>query len=76
MNPMAWNIAAVLLPPFVLAFLSHQAGERIRCFKFLPGRALGLSLMEGWLGCSLLTFLALINVVIPLTAWAWTTVVK
>ena len=38
-NPMAWNIAAVLLPSFVLAFLSHQAGEKIRCYKFLPGRA-------------------------------------
>jgi hypothetical protein len=74
---MAWNIAAVLLPPFVLAFLSHQAGERIRCSKFLPGRALGLSLIGiGWLGYSLLTFLALTNVFIPLTAWAWTTVVE
>ena len=77
MNPMAWNIAVLLLPPFVLAFLSHQAGERIRYSKFLPGRALGWSLMGiGWLGYSLLTFLTLINVVVPLAAWAWTTQIK
>jgi len=74
---MAWNIVRVFLPLILLAFLSHQAGEKIRYSKFSPGRALGLSLVGiGWLGYSLLTFLMLINVVAPLAAWAWTIFVK
>ena len=42
---MAWNIANFLLPPIILAFLSHQAGEKIRYSNFSPVRALGF-----WLG--------------------------
>lgn len=77
MDPLAWNIAAVLLPLVLLAFLSHRAGEKIRYSKLLPARTVGLSLVGiGWLGCGLLAFLVLINVVAPLAAWAWSTFVK
>ena len=38
---MAWNIVRVFLPLILLAFLSHQAGEKIRYSKFSPGRAFG-----------------------------------
>ena len=77
MDSITWNIAAVLLPLILLAFLCHQAGEKIRYSKFLPNRTLGLSLVGiGWLGYSLLAFLMLINVVAPVAAWAWFTFVK
>jgi hypothetical protein len=73
---MAWNIAKVLLPLIILAFLSHQAGEKIRCSNFSPVRALGLSLLGiGWLGCSLLAFIILIIFVAPMVAWPWITFV-
>ena len=37
----------------------------------------GLSLVGiGWLGYSLLAFLALIDIVAPLSAWAWSTFVR
>jgi hypothetical protein len=40
-----------------------QASEKIRYSKFFPGRTVGLSLVGiGWLGYSLLAFLALIMV--------------
>jgi hypothetical protein len=72
-----WNIAAILSPLILLAFLCHQAGEKIRYSKFLPWRTVGLSLVAiGWLGYSLLAFLALANIVAPLTAWAWSTFVQ
>ena len=73
MSSVAWKIAEILLPLTLLAFLSHQAGEKIRNSKFPPGRAVGLSLIGiGWLGYSLLAFLILIDFLGPLTAWAWT----
>jgi hypothetical protein len=69
MDSVAWNIAEVLLPLTLLAFLSHQAGEKIRYSKFAPGRALGLSLLGiSWLGYSLLALFILINFVAPLAA--------
>jgi hypothetical protein len=61
----------------LLTFLCHQAGEKIRYSKFLPWRTVGLSLVGiGWLGYSLLAFLALIDIVAPLSAWAWSTFVR
>lgn len=73
MYSVAWKIGEVLLPLTLLAFLSHQAGEKIRYSKFAPGRAVGLSLIGiGWLGYSLLAFFILINFVAPLAAWTWT----
>jgi hypothetical protein len=69
----AWKIAEILLPLTLLAFLSHQAGEKIRYSPFAPGRAVGLCLIGiGWLGYSLLAFFILINFVAPLAAWIWT----
>ena len=71
------NIAAVLSPLIRLTFLCQQAGEKIRYSKFLPWRTVGLSLVGiGWLGYSLLAFLALIGIVAPLSAWAWSTFVR
>jgi hypothetical protein len=71
---MAWNIAKILLPLIILAFLSRLAGERIRCSNFSPVRALGSSLLGiGWLGYSLLAFIILINFVAPMVAWSWIT---
>lgn len=74
---MAWNIVRVFLPLILLAFLSHQAGEKIRYSKFAPGRAVGLSLIAiGSLGYSLLAFFIFMNFLVPLAAWAWTAFVK
>jgi hypothetical protein len=74
MDSIIWNIAAVLSPLILLTFLCHQAGEKIRYSKFLPWRTVGLSLVGiGWLGYSLLAFVALIDIVAPLSAWAWST---
>ena len=77
MDSIIWNIAAVLSPLILLTFLCHQGGEKIRNSKFLPWRTVGLSLVGiGWLGYSLLAFLALIDIVAPLSAWAWSTFVR
>jgi hypothetical protein len=77
MDSVAWNIAEFLLPLTLLAFLSHQAGEKIRYSKFAPGRAVGLSLIAiGSLGYSLLAFFIFMNFLVPLAAWAWTAFVK
>jgi hypothetical protein len=77
MDSIIWNIAAVLSPLILLTVLCHQAGEKIRYSKFLPWRAVGLSLVGiGWLGYSLLAFLALIDIVAPLSAWTWSTFIK
>ena len=73
MDPMAWNIVVLLLPPFNWHFLAIKLAKDIRYPSFCWVR-LGWSLIGiGWLGYSLLTFLTLINVVVPLAAWAWTT---
>ena len=77
MDSIAWNIAAGLLPLILLAFLCHQAGEKIRYSSFLVGRTVGLSLVGiGWLAYALLAFFILINFVAPIGAWAWTTYVN
>jgi hypothetical protein len=77
MDSIIWNIAAVLSPLILLTFFCHQGGEKIRKSKFLPWRTVGLSLVGiGWLGYSLLAFLALIDIVAPLSAWAWSTFVR
>ena len=77
MDSVAWNIAAGLWPLILLAFLCHQAGEKIRYSNFLFGRTMGLSLAGiGWLAYALLAFFILINFVAPVAAWAWTTYVK
>ena len=77
MDSIIWNIAAVLSPLILLTFFCHQGREKIRKSKFLPWRTVGLSLGGiGWLGYSLLAFLALIDIVAPLSAWAWSTFVR
>ena len=77
MDSVAWNIAAGLLPLTLLAFLCHQAGEKIRYSNFLFGRTVGLSLVGiGWLTYALLAFFILVNFVGPIGAWAWTTCVE
>jgi hypothetical protein len=69
----AWKIAEILLPLTLMAFLTYQAGEKIRYSKFAPGRVVGLCLIGiGWLGYSLLAFFIFINFVAPLAAWLWT----
>ena len=72
MDPIFLSIAGVFLPLLLLAFLCHQAGEKIRYSKFLPNRTVGLSLVGlGWLCYSLLAFFMTTNFVAPLAAWAW-----
>jgi len=72
MDSIVWNIAAFLSPLVLVAFLCRQAGEKIRYSEFLLGRTVGLLLVGiGWLGYSMLTTLALTNIVAPLAAWAW-----
>jgi len=64
---MAWNIANFLLPLIILAFLSHQAGEKIRYSPHSPIRAVGFLLVGiGWLCFSLIAFLILDDLVFPL----------
>jgi len=76
MDFIAWNIAEILLPLTLLAFLSHQAGVKNRYSNLLAVRAVGSLLLGiGWLGYSLLAFLILIDLIAPLVAWSWTTFV-